>query len=59
MNYDIQRTLAIVQQLAKGMWLTIPDVGTIGMGEDMSIGFMLEIDGEAHVAGLSTMDLKA
>ena len=55
---DHVRTLSIVQQLAAGKRLTLPTGQVIGMGEDMSIGFLIQrADGEERVAGLSTMDL--
>lgn len=55
---DIPRTLAIIGELARGKRLILP-IGSIGMGADMSIGFLLS-DGRGHdtVGGLSTMDLK-
>jgi hypothetical protein len=49
---DIVRTLSVVNQLASGKRLHVPD-GIIGMGEDMSIGYM---HGE-RISGLATIDL--
>lgn len=55
---DHIRTLSIVQQLAQGKRLTLPTGQVIGMGEDMSIGFLIQrAGGEECIAGLSTMDL--
>ena len=55
---DLTRTLSIVQQLAQGKRLTLPTNQVIGMGEDMSIGFLIQhADGEERIAGLSIMDL--
>ncbi len=57
-NPEIARTLSIVQQLAQGQRLTLPDGQQIGMGQDMSIGFVFaKANGNAHIGGLSTMDL--
>lgn len=55
---DLPRTLAIVRELAQGKHLVLP-CGKLGMGEDLSIGFLLD-DGHGHqtIAGLSTMDLR-
>jgi len=58
LNRDIDRTLAIVHQLAQGKRLTLPDGLVLAMGEDMSIGFLLmNPNGTETVGGLSTMDL--
>lgn len=52
------RTLSIVQQLAQGKWLHLPNGQKIGMGQDMSVGFVFTMsDGAEHIGGLSTMDL--
>lgn len=56
-NPDIARTLSIVKELAMGKTLNLPDGSRIGMGTDMSIGYLYEIRGEERIAGLSTMDL--
>jgi hypothetical protein len=58
MDESRARTLAIVNELAQGKQLFLP-VGTLAMGADMSIGFVLEgSDGVEYVLGLSTMDLR-
>ena len=58
LSYDFGCTLAIVRELAQGKRLTLSDGLVIGMGEDMSIGFVIVgSDGSEHIAGLSTMDL--
>lgn len=57
-NYDRARTLAIVRQLAQGKHLTLPSGQVIGMGKDMSIGFvMIDSDSIEHIGGLLTLDL--
>jgi hypothetical protein len=44
--------------MAQGKTLTLPNGGELGMGEDMSIGFLLHHrDGSVTIGGLSTMDL--
>lgn len=56
---DINRTLAIVKQLSQGKKLNLPNGYKIGMGVDMSIGFvMIDSTGKEGIGGLSTMDLK-
>lgn len=55
-NHDIVRTLSIVRELAQGKRLNL-EVGTVAMGQDMSIGFIHTKEGEDFVSGLSTMDL--
>ena len=58
-DLQLQRTLSIVRQLAQGKTLPLPDGHRIAMGEDFSIGYLLEkSDGTCFVGGLSTMDLK-
>ncbi len=58
METEHARTLSIVKQLVQGNQLTIPNVGTIAMAEDMSIGFIgKDLDGNEFVSSLSTMDL--
>ena len=57
-EWQLRRTLAIIRQMADGMHLTLPNGQRIGMGEDLSIGFMFEMNGEWRVGGLSTLDLK-
>lgn len=58
LNFERSRTLQIVKLLAKGKRLSLPDGTQIGMGEDMSIGFVLTgSDGVETIGGLSTMDL--
>ena len=58
-RYQHVRTLSIVRQLAQGRILTLPTGGTIGMGKDMGIGFiMTESDGEERISSWPTMDLR-
>lgn len=38
---DIARTLSILRELAQGKQLTLPEVGTLVMGEDMTVGFAI------------------
>ena len=58
MNNHMARTLAIVNLLANGKQLTIPKLGTIAMGKDMTIGLVFKkSDGTEYIFGLSTMDL--
>lgn len=55
---NIYRTISIVKQLADGKILKLP-CGEIGMGEDMSIGFLYtREDGSQVIGGLATIDLK-
>lgn len=57
-DHEIARTLSIVQQMAQGKRLHLPNGQKIGMGEDMSIGFVItKANGVAHIGGLSTMDI--
>lgn len=54
-----KRTLAIVNRLADGHRLTLPDGNILAMGEDMSIGFIIKFpDQEEGISMMSTMDLK-
>lgn len=56
---QLNRTLAIVRRLSEGEIVKLPGGQTIGMGEDMTIGFMAEYPGgEWRISGLSTIDLK-
>jgi hypothetical protein len=49
--------MAIVKEMLKGKHVKTP-IGEIGMGEDMSIGFvMYHESGAITIGGLSTMDL--
>jgi hypothetical protein len=58
MLYEMARTLSIVRMLAQGERLKLP-IGTVAMGDDMSIGFVLtKSDGAEILGGMSTMDLK-
>lgn len=55
---EIYRTLSVLKQMADGRILRLP-IGMIGMGEDMTIGFILtHEDGTQTIGGLSTLDLK-
>ena len=58
-NYDLSRTLSIVKEFAKGKRLTLP-IGTLAMGEDLSIGFLMTNlnTGEERVGGLQDLTLK-
>jgi hypothetical protein len=57
-NMEHVRTLSIVQQLAQGKVLTLPNGWEVAMGEDMSIGFpWKDAEGRVYIGGLSTMDL--
>jgi hypothetical protein len=59
-DYDICRTLSIVRELSLGKTLTLPSGHTIGMGDDLSIGYiMTDHKGGQFIGGLATMDLKA
>lgn len=56
---QLNRTLAIVRRLSEGERIKLPSGHTIGMGEDMTIGFMMEYpNGEWRISRLSTIDLK-
>jgi hypothetical protein len=55
-SHDIARTLSIVRELAQGKRLNL-EVGTVAMGQDMSIGFIHTKEGGDFISGLSTMDL--
>ncbi len=58
MKPDHIRTLAILKNLSKGQQLTIPNIGTIAMAEDMSIGFIAkDADGNEFIMNLSTINL--
>ncbi|MCP4539459.1 MAG: hypothetical protein GY832_20165 [Chloroflexi bacterium] len=58
LNLDVARTLAIVREMAHGKILTLSDGHRIGMGEDMTIGYMAKYpDGKEFISGLATMDL--
>lgn len=52
------RTLSIVRQMAKGRLLTLPDSHVVGMGEDMTVGFVVTIRGEEGVSSISEMTLR-
>lgn len=56
-NHELARTLSIVKELAMGKTLHLPDGYRIGMGQDMSIGYLHTLRGEDYVSGLATMDL--
>lgn len=57
MKYQYARTLAVVKELAMGKRLTLSNGVVIAMGEDMTIGYLVTIDGEDHIFGLSEMTL--
>ena len=54
---QFNRTIVVVEYLAGGKTLKVGEY-KIGMGSDMSIGFMHTRDGIDYVDGLSTMDLR-
>jgi hypothetical protein len=56
--YQFARTMAVVQELAQGKHMKLPNGYEIAMGEDMSIGYVLRHeDGKETIGGLCTMDL--
>ena len=56
---QLKRTLAVIRRMAEGEHLVLPNGLTIGMAEDMTIGYMLQYpDGTWRISGLSTIDLK-
>lgn len=58
-DYEIRRTLSILNEFIDGKVLSLPDGYRIGMGEDLSIGYLASSEGKDDwVLGLSTMDLK-
>jgi len=50
-EFDLQmsRTLSVVRQLAKGKQLTLSESLTLGMGENMAIGFVYKFNSEEKV----------
>lgn len=57
---ELERTLAFVRELGKGRRLPLRRGGTLCMGEDMSIGFLIhDTRGNEVIGGLSTLDLRA
>jgi len=61
-EFDLQmsRTLSVVRQLAKGKQLTLSESLTLGMGENMAIGFVYKFNsGEKVVDDLSLSQLNA
>lgn len=56
---QLKRTLAVVHRMAEGEHLVLPSGLTIGMAEDMTIGYMVQYpDGIWRISALSTIDLK-
>jgi len=61
-EFDLQmsRTLSVVRQLAKGKQLTLSESLTLGMGENMAIGFVYKFNSEEKVVDdLSLSQLNA
>lgn len=60
LDFDMQlkRTIAIIRRMGEGEHVVLPSGYRIGMGVDMSIGFMHGSDEEWSVSGLSTLDIK-
>ena len=47
-NHDFVRTISIIKELAKGKTLVVGDF-TLGMGEDMSVGFLYDVGDSVNV----------
>lgn len=52
---DVIRTVSIIKELALGKTLKMGNF-TLAMGEDMSVGFLYEIDGENRVVSSMTLE---
>ena len=58
-NYELIRTIGVVNQLSVGKQLALKDGHVLAMGEDLTIGFVLtQPDGSEMVSQLSELTLR-
>ena len=56
---DINRTFSILREFREGKQLLLPNGQRIGMGIDLSIGFIYDYgNGREGIGGMATLDLK-
>lgn len=58
LGHDLIRTLAIIRQLALGKRLVLPDGTTVAMGDDYTVGFVINVRGVDQVSQLSDLTVR-